>query len=160
MQITSDRKDDRMAVSDRAAAVGGYAQQLLDDQDVQATARQAADATRAAYQRARGQDPREAVQDRKLRRRVTAAVAAAGEFLGAVSETPPKPKSRWPRRIALLAIVGAGVWVASNENFRARVQGWLGESQSDDQSQPSTVAEPNVPPIVQEPNAAAKGEAE
>ena len=43
-----------MAVSDRAAAVGTYAQQLLDNEDVQASARQAADATRAAYQRARG----------------------------------------------------------------------------------------------------------
>ena len=69
-----------MAVSDRAAAIGPYAQQLLDNNDVRATARQAADATRAAYQRARGQNARKAVQDRKLRRRVTAAVAAVGEF--------------------------------------------------------------------------------
>src|ERR1700754_4864706 len=104
-----------MAVSNRASAVGAYAQQLLDDQDVRATARQAADATRAAYQRARGQDPRDAVQDRKLRRRVTAAVMAAGEFLGAVSQPPPKPKSRWPRRIAVLAVLGAGAWLFSNE---------------------------------------------
>jgi hypothetical protein len=88
-----DRKDGRVAVSDHAAAVGTYAQQLLDNQDAQATARQAVDATRATYQRARGQDPRKAVQDRMLRRRVTNAVTAAGEFLAAVSETPPKPKS-------------------------------------------------------------------
>ena len=60
-----------MAVSDRMAAIGPYAQQLLDNNEVRATARQAADATRAAYQRARGQDARKAVKDRKLRRRVT-----------------------------------------------------------------------------------------
>jgi len=141
-----------MAVSDRVAAVGVYAQQLLDDQDVQATARQAAETTRAAYQRARGQDPREAVQDRKLRRRVTNAVAAAGEFLGAVSETPPKPKSPWPRRIALLAIIGTGAWLISNESVRARIQGLVGQARSDDQTKPSMVDEPTVPPIADEPN--------
>ncbi len=146
-----------MAVSDRAAAVGAYTQQLLDNQDVQATARQAADATRAAYQRARGQDPREAVQDRKLRRRVTDAVTAAGEFLGAVSETPPKPKSRWPRWIAALAILGVGAWLLSNEAVRARVQGWLGQSQPDDQSQPPTVEEPDVPPVVEDSNVVENG---
>jgi hypothetical protein len=146
-----------MAVSDRAAAVGAYAQQLLDNQDVQTSARQAADATRAAYQRARGQDPRNAVQDRKLRRRVTTAVAAAGEFLGAVSETPPKPKSKWPRRLALLAILGAGAWLASNEAVRAQVQGWLSQSSSDDQSQPATVPEPSEAPITAEPDAVDNG---
>jgi hypothetical protein len=132
-----------MAVSDRAAAAGTYAQQLLDNQDVLASARQAADATRAAYQRARGQDPREAVQDRKLRRRVTDAVTAAGEFLGAVSETPAKPKSPWPRRIALVAIIGAGAWLISNQAVRARVQRWVGQGSSDDQTEPVTVDEPD-----------------
>jgi hypothetical protein len=140
-----------MAVSDRAAAVGTYAQQLLDNQDVQATARQAVDATRAAYQRARGQDPRKAVQDRKLRRRVTNAVTAAGEFLGAISETPPKPKSPWPRRIALLAIVGAVAWLVSNQAVRARIQGLMGQSPSDEHTEPARVDEPIVPPVVVEP---------
>jgi hypothetical protein len=141
-----------MAVSDRAAAVGTYAQQLLDNQDVQTSARQAADATRAAYQRARGQDPRKAVQDRKLRHRVTDAVTAAGEFLGAVSETPPKPKSAWPRRIATLAVIGAGVWLISNQAARARLHGLLGQSPADHQTEPATVSEPIVPPIVVEPD--------
>jgi hypothetical protein len=142
-----------MAVSDRAATVGAYAQQLLDNQDVQAAGRQAADAMRAAYQRARGQDAREAVQDRKLRRRVTAAVAAAGEFLGAVSETEPKPKSRWPRRIAGLTLVAAAAWLVSNESVRARVQGLVGQTSTDDQTGPSTVGEPYGPAVVEEPNA-------
>lgn len=142
-----------MAVSDRASAVGTYAQQLLDNQDVQTSARQAADNARAAYQRARGQDPRKAVRDRKLRRRVTNAVMAAGEFMGAVSETPPKPKSRWPRRIALLAIVGAAAWLISNENIRARIQGLMGQAGSDDQPESSTVEEPAVPVVVDGSNA-------
>jgi hypothetical protein len=142
-----------MAVSDRAAAVGGYAQQLLDNQDVQATARQAADATKAAYQRARGQDPRDAVQDRKLRRRVATAVAAAGEFLGAVSKTEPKPKSPWPRRIAVVTIIAAAAALLfSSEGVRARIRGLLGQTGSDNQTDPSTVDATYVPPIVEEPN--------
>jgi hypothetical protein len=142
-----------MAVSDRAATVGTYAQQLLEDQDVQATARQAASAARAAYERARGQDPRKAVQDRTLRRRVTNAVTAVGEFLGAVSEAPPKPKSPWPRRIALLAIIGVAAWLISNQAVRARIQGLMGQSRADEQTEPGTVDEPIVPTVVVEPDA-------
>ncbi len=132
-----------MAVSARAAAIGAYAQQLLENNDVRDTARQAADATRAAYQRARGQDARKAVQDRKLRRRVTAAVAAVGEFLGAVSQAPPKQKSRWPRRIALLAVIGAGAWLISNAAVRTRIEGLLGQDRSDDSTSSSAIDEPN-----------------
>jgi hypothetical protein len=141
-----------MAVSNRAAAVGTYAQQLLDNQDVQTSARQAVDATRAAYQRARGQEPREAVQDRKLRRRVTNAVTSVGELLGAVSETPPKPKSPWPRRIGLLAIVGAVAWLVSKQAVRARIQGLMGQSPADDQTEAVTVDELVVTPVVVEPD--------
>jgi hypothetical protein len=124
-----------MAVSDRAAAIGGYAQQLLDNEDVQDTARQAVDASRAAYRRARGQDPRDAVQDKKLRRRVSAAVTAVGEFLGAVSETPAKPKSRWPRRLMVLALIGAVAWLMNNEQARARIRGLAGQVGSDDDTE-------------------------
>ena len=141
-----------MAVSDRAAAVGTYAQQLFNNEDVQASARQAVDASRGAYQRARGQDPRKAVQDRKLRQRVTDAVTAAGAFLGAVSETPPKPKSRWPRRIVILVIIAAVGWLISNEGVRGRVRGLMGQAGSDDRPEPSAVVEPDVPVIVVEPD--------
>jgi hypothetical protein len=141
-----------MAVSDRAAAVGTYAQQLLDNQDVQTSARQAVDATRAAYQRARGQEPRKAIQDRTLRRRVTNAVTSVGEFLGAVSETPPKPKSPWPRRIGLLAIVGAVAWLVSNQAVRARIQGLMGQSPADDETEAVTADELIVTPVAVEPN--------
>jgi hypothetical protein len=132
-----------MAVSDRVAAMGPYAQQLLDNNEVRATARQAADATRAAYQRARGQDARKAVKDRKLRRRVTAAVAAVGEFVGAVSESSPKQKSPWPRRIALLAAVAAGAWLIGNETGRARIQELLDRQRSGNEPHLSTTDEPN-----------------
>jgi hypothetical protein len=117
-----------MVLSDRAAAIVPYAQQLLKNNDV----REAANATRAAYQRACGQDARKAVQDRKLRRRVTAAVAAAGEFAGAVSNAAPTQKSRWPRRLALLAVIAAGAWLISNTAVRARIERLVGQDRSDE----------------------------
>lgn len=132
-----------MTVSDQIAATGRYAQQLLDNKDVRATARQAADATRGAYQRARGQDARKAVQDRKLRRRVTAAVAAVGEFFGAVSKTPPKQKSPWPRRIAVLTVTGAAAGLTSNTAVRTRIQRLFGQDNPDDAADPSTFDQPS-----------------
>jgi hypothetical protein len=89
-----------------------------------------------------------------LRRRVTNAVTATGAFLGAVSETPPKPKSPWPRRVALLAIIGAGAWLISNRAVRTRIQGLMGQSRSDDQPEPAAVDDAMVRPIVVEPDAA------
>ena len=133
-----------MAGSDRLAAAGTYAQQLLDNREVQSTARQAIDASRAAYRRARGQDARKAVQDRKLRRRVAAAVTAVGEFAGAATKPPPKPKSPWPRRIALLLVIGAGAWLASDEAVRARVRGLLNRANSDEQTSPPAAGESNA----------------
>lgn len=129
-----------MVLSDRASTIVPYAQQLLDNDDVRDAARQAADATRAAYQRARGQNARKAVQDRKLRHRVTAAVTAVGEFAGAVSKAPPpKQKSPWPRRLAVLAVIAAGVWLISNTAVRARIERLLGQNRSDEPTGFSTV---------------------
>jgi hypothetical protein len=83
------------------------------------------------------------VKDRKLRRRVTAAVAAVGEFVGAVSESSPQQKSPWPRRTALLAAVAAGAWLISNEAVRARIQELLGRQRSGNEPHLSTTDEPN-----------------
>ncbi len=133
-----------MVLSDRAAAIVPYAQRLLENNDVRDTARHAADATRAAYQRARGQDARKAVQDRKLRRRVTAAVAAVGEFAGAVSKAAPTQNSRWPRRLGLLAVIAAGACLISNTAVRARIERLLGQNRSDDPTSSSTDDEPRT----------------
>jgi hypothetical protein len=132
-----------MVLSDRTAAIVPYAQQLLENNDVRDTARQATDATRAAYQRARGQDARKAVQDRRLRRHVIVAVATVGKFVGAVSKAPPKQKSRWPRRAALLAFIGAGAWLINNTGVRVPIARLVGQNRSDDPTTSSKFDEPN-----------------
>lgn len=133
-----------MALSDRAAAIAPYAQQLLENNDVRDTARQAADAARTAYQRARGQDARKAVQDRKLRRRVTAAVAAVGEFAAALSKARPRQKSPWPRRLVVFTVIGAGVWLINHTAVRARIEGLFSQKdRSDAPTSSSTVDKHN-----------------
>lgn len=84
-----------MTVRDRTAAVVPYVQQLLSNRDAQAAARQAAQATRAAYRRARGKDAEETIQDKKFRRQVNKAGAAITGLWKEVEESTPKQKSRW-----------------------------------------------------------------
>jgi hypothetical protein len=121
-----------MALKDRMAAVAPRAQQLLNDKDVRTAARRAADATRATYRRASGQNAREAIQDRKLRRQAGAAAAAVGGLLSAVSASSAKRRSRWPRRIAWLGVAAGGVLLIANEDVRSRLAELLGGRNSDD----------------------------
>jgi hypothetical protein len=97
-----------MAVRNRTAAAVPYVQQLLSNRDVQASARQGAQAARAAYRRARGKDAAEVIQDRKFRRQVNKAAAAISGLWKEVEESTPKqkPRWRWPA-IALGLAVGA-----------------------------------------------------
>jgi hypothetical protein len=116
-----------MAMTDRAAAVVPYAQQLLSNRDAQASARQAAQAVRAAYQRARGKQAEEIIQDKKFRRQVNKAGAAISGLWKEVEESAPKQKSRWRwPAVGLGLAVGASLlitvrpWKAwSNQRFAA-----------------------------------------
>lgn len=120
-----------MTVREQAAALGPYARQLLDDKNVQSAARQAAKATGDVYRRARGKDVAEAVQDKKLRRRVADATQSLGDLWLAITEPPPKPKHRL--RSALLVLPTAGV-AAVLLNRQLRV--WLLETVGARQSEP------------------------
>jgi hypothetical protein len=117
-----------MTLSDRAAAAAPYARQLLDNRDVQASARQAAQATRAAYQRARGKDTAQIVKDKKFRQRVSEAAGALGRLWGATSEPPPKPKRRWPRLLIAILIGVAATVASTNESVRTRVRKLIGQN--------------------------------
>ncbi len=115
-----------MALNDRAARAAPYLQQLLYDQQVQDAIRRAAGATRDAYARARGKSAREVVKDKKLRRRVQQAVGAGWEVWSAIDE-PPRPKSRWRRKLIALAVGGAAAFVAVNAQARQKALSLLGK---------------------------------
>ncbi len=124
-----------MALRDRAAAGAPYAQQLLYDPQLQDAIRRAAGSTRDAYARARGKRTREAINDKKLWRRIQQAVAAAWEAWSAVAEPPPKP--RWRLKLIALSVAGAGVFVAVNAPVREKALEVLGmkEASTADSSQ-------------------------
>ncbi len=140
-----------MALSDRAATAASYAAQLLDNSDVQASARQAAQASRAAYKRARGKQPAEIVTDTTFRRRVTEATAAVGRLWGAAAEPAPSPPRRWPR-VLFVILLGVGMIVAvTNEGLRTRCLALIGQNQASETPPPDeSPVIPDPPPTVEE----------
>src|SRR5438309_1629946 len=101
-----------MSVSDRAVAFAPYVERLLDDPKVQSAVREAAVASREAYQRGRGKSPAKALKDRKLRRRVADAVSATWEVWTAIDAPGTSRRPHWGRRLALLTAAAAGAYVA------------------------------------------------
>lgn len=138
-----------MAVSDRTAAAVPYVQQLLSNRAAQASARQAAQATQAAYRRARGKDAEEIIQDKKLRRQVNKAAAAISGLWKEVEESTPrqKPRWRWPA-IAFGLAVGAGLLVTIGPGKAWRNE-LFGGNEPDSETPPSDPAtlspEPGTP---------------
>ncbi len=114
-----------MALSDRAAVLTPYVQRLLYDREAQDAVRRAVAATRDAYGRARGKSPRQAVEDKKLRRRLQQAVGAVVEFWCVIAEPSPRRNRRWHRGLVVLTVGAAGVFVAANEDARERILGLL-----------------------------------
>ena len=121
-----------MSLNDRAAALAPYAEQLLNNRDVQDAVQRAANAGRDSYQRARGTGPRKAVTDKRLQRRLRETAQASFDAWTAVAESPKrKRRARWGRRVVLLTVAGAGAFVALNADARETVLGLLpGSSES------------------------------
>lgn len=120
-----------MAVTDRAAALAPYAEQLLYNDDVQAALRRGVGAARDAFGRARGKSARAAAEDRKLQGRLREAMQAAGEAWSALSEpAPPRRSGRWGRRLVLLSVTAAGAYLALDANARAQALALLGKQEA------------------------------
>ena len=134
-----------MAVKDRATAVIPYLQQLASDGDAQASARQAAQATRAAYRRARGKDVEEIIQDKKLRRQVNKAATAISGLWKQAAETP-KQKPRWRRpAIAFGLAVAAGLLVTIGPG-KAWLDKLIGGDEPDPETAPADLSTVNPDP--------------
>lgn len=117
-----------MALSDRAAVLSPYVQRLLYDEEAQDAVRRVVAATRDAYGRARGKSARQALEDKKFRRRLQRAVSAVVEFWCVIAEPSPRRNRRWGRRLVVLALGASGVFVAANADARERVLGLLGRN--------------------------------
>lgn len=111
-----------MAVTDQAARVAPYVEQLLGDDKVRENIRRAAVSTRQAYGRARGtKRPSKTLKDRKVERRVQEAMQAAGEAVDRLARGPQKRKrARRGRALALLAIAAGGLALALNSELRKK----------------------------------------
>ena len=125
-----------MALSDRAAVLAPYVQRLLYDREAQDAVRRAVAATRDAYGRARSKSARQALEDRKLRRRLQQAVRAVAEFWCVIAEPSPRRHRRWGRGLVVLAVGAAGVFVAANADARERILGLLGRNDAKTVNQP------------------------
>jgi hypothetical protein len=123
-----------MSVSDRASALAPYAEQLVNNRDVQDALQRAAVAGRDTYHRARGKTPAKAVKDKRLRRRAQATAHAGWDAWVAIAEPNDKRHARrWGRRVALVGVVAAGAFVALNADARDTIIGLV----SDNHANPS-----------------------
>ena len=100
-----------MSIVDRASTLGPYARFLLDNEDVQASARRAFTASRDAYDRARLQKGKaQAGRNRKVQQRVLDAAQAAQDAVATIGRQRAKQQRKRRGRLALAA--GAGVAAA------------------------------------------------
>jgi hypothetical protein len=118
-----------LSVGDRAAAMAPHLQSLLDDREVQAAIRRLAGAGRKTYERARGQRPGKALNDKRLRRRVQEAAIATWQVWAAVDAAQtPRRRPRWRRRLVLVvtAVGGTyGLYMVSNADGREVLRGLI-----------------------------------
>lgn len=105
-----------------------YVEQLFDDSDVQKHLARARMNLRGAQTRAgKAKSKKQALQDPRLRQRLLDGGRAAVAAAVAIKQGPEK-KARRGRRGRLLVIValGAGAYVATNAEARARALGLVG----------------------------------
>lgn len=111
--------------TDIPAKLRPLAEELLDNDYARENLQEGAEKLRGAYDRARRRRVHPS-KDRKLRRQVEAAIHAIDEGTAALASGRRKPR-RTGRKIVLLllgaAAAGAGVVLATNEDFRNQVLG-------------------------------------
>lgn len=113
-----------------------YVEQLFDDSEVQKHLARATANLRGARSRAgNAKSKKKALQDPRLRRRLVN-TAQAAVAAGVAIQKGPEKKARRSRRswLVVLAAVGAGAYVATNEEARTKLLGLIGQ----DQSEPAT----------------------
>ncbi len=113
-----------------------YVEQLFDDSEVQKHLSRATANLRGARSRAgSAKSKKKALQDPRLRQRLVN-TAQAAVAAGVAIQKGPEKKARRSRRswLVVLAAVGAGAYVATNEEARTKLLGLIGQ----DQNEPAT----------------------
>ena len=113
-----------------------YVEQLFDDSDVQKHLARATANLRGARTRAgNAKSKKQALQDPRLRQRLVN-TAQAAVAAGVAIQKGPQKKARRSRRtwLVVIAAIGAGAYVATNDEARTRVLGLVGANEN----QPAT----------------------
>jgi hypothetical protein len=110
-----------------------YVEQLFDDSEVQKHLARATANLRGAKSRAgKAKSTKKALKDPTLRQRLLESGRAAVAAGVAVKQGPEKRARRGRRRgLLLIAGLGAGAFVASNAEARARLRGLMADKQTD-----------------------------
>ena len=102
-----------------AARENQYVQRLIEDPELRENLRTAYESARSAYGRMNGKGPAKALDDKKVQRDLKQAAASLKVAADGLRATPKKKKRRG--RLVLIAVVGAGVAIAVNEDLRKKV---------------------------------------
>lgn len=103
-----------------------YVDRLMNDDEVKGRLKKSASAGGAALRRTRKKGARKAARDATARRQAVKAVVAARTAIQKLNEPEKKPKSRWLKRFVFLSLIGAGVYLAVNEEAREQVKDLFG----------------------------------
>jgi hypothetical protein len=117
-----------------------YVEQLFDDSEVQKQLARATANLRGAKSRAgSAKSKKKALQDPTLRRRLANTVQAAVAAGVAIKQGPEKKKAKRSRRgwVVALAAVGAGAYVATNDDARTKLLGLIGQNESPTATEPA-----------------------
>ena len=116
-----------------------YVEQLFDDSEVQKHLSRATANLRGARSRAgNAKSKKKALQDPRLRQRLINTAQAAVAAGVAIQKGPEKKarrsRGRW---LVVIAAVGAGAYVATNEEARTKLLGLIGQGQDQNQNEPA-----------------------
>ena len=117
-----------------------YVEQLFDDSDVQKHLARATANLRGAKARAgNAKSKKKALKDPRLRQRLLTSAQAAIAAGVAIKQGPQK-RARRSRRtwVVVIAAIGAGAYVATNEEARTKLLALVGANQDESQSEPAT----------------------
>ena len=104
-----------------AARNNPYIQRLIDDDRLRDDLRSAVDSARRAYDRIDGKSPQKALQDKRVQKDLKLTATFLQRAAESLRKGPKRKKAKRKGKLLALALIGAGVAVATNEGLRGKV---------------------------------------